>query len=111
PDPDEERVPEAAGLARIVDQEEPRGPRARVAAAVPGVGGEPEALPLADGEGRRAVVELVLDLPGEDVAAVAVRAPLLARRARLVLDDRPALRERGQSPRVDVRLVVRPVDR
>src|SRR2546428_125683 len=76
-----------------------------------GAGAEEEALALRDGERRRAVVELVLDLPGEHVAPMAVRAPLLTRRPCLVLDDRPSLPERGLRAGVNVRLVVGPCDR
>jgi predicted amidohydrolase len=110
-DPDEERVPEAARLERVVDQEESRRVRAGIAAAVARSGGEEEPLALVDGERRATVVELVLDPPGEDIAPVAVRAPLLTRRAGLVLDDRPALAQSRGRPRMDVRLVVGPVDR
>src|SRR5207249_2998515 len=51
------------------------------------------------------------DPPGQHVAAVAVGAPLLARRSGLVLDDRPTLTERVLRARMDVGLVVGPVDR
>src|SRR5262245_30389702 len=78
---------------------------------MPGPGREEEALPLRNREPLAAVVELVLDLSVEHVAAVPVGAPLLASRARLVFDDRPALPERLGSTGVDVRLVVLPADR
>jgi hypothetical protein len=78
---------------------------------VAGSGGEVEALPLLDAQRRRAVVELVLDPAGEDVAAVAVGAPFLTGCTGLVLDLGPALPERALRARVDVRLVVRPADR
>ena len=84
---------------------------AGVVPPVPGAGGEVEALAPSDPERRGAVVELVLDLALEHVTAVAVGAPLLPGCARLVLDDRPALAEGVLRARVDVRLVVRPVDR
>src|SRR6266545_2817107 len=96
---------------RIVDQKQPRFRPARVVPAVPGPRSKEESLPLRYGERARTVVELVLDLPLEHVTAVAVGAPLLPRRTGLVLDDRPALSERRDRPGMDVRLVVRPVDR
>src|SRR5438552_4209685 len=96
---------------RVVDQEEPGRRLARVAPSVARAGREEEALPLVDGERVRAVVELVLDVAREHVAAVAVHAPLVARSVWPVLDDGPARAERGGRARPDVRLVVGPADR
>src|SRR5262245_35847977 len=103
-------APTSGASSRVVDQEEARHSRVRVPPPVAGARGKEEPLALADRERLGAVVELVLDTACDHVAAVAVRAPLVAGGPGPILDDRPARSERLGRTRPDVLLVVRPVD-
>src|SRR5215218_9640647 len=90
-------MPSSGSIAlrpRVIDQEESRGTRSKVVAPVcPTAQGrwrEQESFTLPRPEHGVFVVELVLDLPPQHVAAMALLAPLLPGYPLSILDESPA---------------------
>src|SRR5580765_8264752 len=102
-------TPTQQRLDRVDEKQRGRAVRHVVALVGRAAADQPQRIARRDPQGRRAVLEPVLDLALQDEAVVAVQAPIVARRPWAVLDDRePAPVDAFDGPRPDPRRVVLP---